>query len=141
MTSWFLALVTWWGTVLGPGDADPVCLRLGLLDVARVEAFVSGQPDRLSDVYASPGLQRADVAVLRGWAERGFRLQGMGQLRSSCRVVDETSGRVRLEVVDHLAPTRAVRDGQVHPLPVDQPTRHTVELVETDDGWRVSGLR
>lgn len=141
MTSWLLAVVTWWGTVLGPGDADAACLRLGLLDVARAEAFASAAPGRLADVYAARSLQRTDAAVLRAWTARGFRLEGMGQLRSSCRVVEVSPSRVRLEVVDRLAPTRAVRGGRVHRLPIDRPTRRTVVLVATDHGWRVTGLR
>ncbi|MCX6405575.1 MAG: hypothetical protein NTV28_01510 [Propionibacteriales bacterium] len=141
MTSWLAALVTWCSTLLGTGDADPACLDLGRLDALRAEAFASADPAGLHDVYASRTLREADAQVLRSWTDRGLRLEGMAQQRTSCRVVERSSREVVLDVVDRLGPTRAVGDQRVHRLPSDQPTRRTVVLTWTADGWRVGAVR
>lgn len=138
MTTWLVALAAWCGTLLGPGDADPACLLLGRLDAVRAEAFVRADASRLDHVYASQRLRDADAQVLRAWSDRGLRLEGMGQLRSSCAVVDRSPQRVTLDVVDRLGPTRAVGErGRVLGLPADRPTRRAVVLVLGDDGWRI----
>ncbi len=140
MTAWFAALVTWWGTLLGPGDTAEECLLLGRLDAERAQAFVHADVDRLAAVYASDGLRERDVEVLEDYAERSLRLEGMAQLRSSCRVVEDDD-RVVLDVVDRLGPTRAVNAGGAVPLPTDEPTRRRVTLEETASGWRVVASR
>ncbi|KQO37390.1 MULTISPECIES: hypothetical protein [unclassified Aeromicrobium] len=141
MTAWFAALVTWWGTLLGPGDTAEECLLLGRLDAERAHAFVHADVDRLAAVYASDGLRERDVEVLEDYAERSLRLEGMAQLRSSCRVVERDADRVALDVVDRLGPTRAVNAGGAVPLPTDEPTRRRVTLEETASGWRVVASR
>ncbi|MCR4514706.1 hypothetical protein [Aeromicrobium sp. 50.2.37] len=141
MTAWFAALVTWWGTLLGPGDTAEECLLLGRLDAERAHAFVQADVDRLAAVYASDGLRERDVEVLEDYAERSLRLEGMAQLRSSCRVVERDRDRVVLDVVDRLGPTRAVARGAGHTLPSDEPTRRLVTLEDTANGWRVVASR
>ncbi|MCO7239916.1 hypothetical protein [Aeromicrobium sp. CnD17-E] len=141
MTSWLAALVTWCSTLLGTGDADAACLELGRLDARRAVAFLSGDPERLRDVYATPTLREADASVLRGWSDRGLRLEGMAQQRTSCHVVARSSRQVELDVVDRLGPTRAVGPQQAYRLPSDQPTRRRVVLTWTADGWRIGAAR
>jgi hypothetical protein len=141
MTSWLAALVTWCSTLLGTGDADLACLELGRLDALRAEAFVGADPERLRDVYAGETLREADARVLRGWSDRGLRLEGMAQRRASCRVVARSSRQVVLDVVDRLGPTRAVGQRQAYRLPSDQPTRRRVVLTWTADGWRIGVTR
>ena len=54
----------------------------------------------------------------------------------------ESGTRVRLDVVDQLGPARvAWDDGGSTDLPRDQPTRRTVTLVSTADGWRIGWTR
>lgn len=141
MTAWFAALVTWWGTLLGPGDTAEECLLLGRLDAERAHAFVEADVDRLAAVYASDALRERDVEVLEDYAERSLRLEGMAQLRSSCQVVERDDDRVVLDVVDRLGPTRAANAGGAVPLPTDEPTRRRVTLEETASGWRVVASR
>lgn len=138
MTSWFAALVGWWATLLGPGDADPECLLLGRLDALRTQALVAGDSRALADVYASDELHRRDADLLADYAARGLRLDGAAQLRLSCAVVRADAGRVELDVVDRLGPTRVVSAEAAQWLPADAPTRRTVVLTETADGWRVA---
>lgn len=128
--------------LLGGADEDSECLVLGGLDVVRTEAFVSGEGARLRDVYVDERATRADTAVLRSYRERGLRLEGLLILRESCRVTDRSSHRLVLDVVDRLGPSRAHTDGGgTRELPLDRPTRRTVVLDQTRDGWRVAAVR
>ena len=128
--------------VLGGGDDDPECLLLGGLDAGRTQAFVTGDEARLRDVYVDERAARADAEVLRSYRERGLRLEGMVLVRESCRVTDRARGSITLDVVDHLGPTWVrTEDGRRRDLPRDRPTRRTVALERTDDGWRVAGVR
>ena len=128
--------------VLGGGDDDPECLVLGGLDAVRTQAFVTGDEARLRDVYADQRAARADAGVLRSYRARGLRLEGMVLVRESCRVTDRSPGRITLDVVDHLGPTRVVMEsGEHRDLPRDRSTRRTVVLERTDDGWRVGAVR
>lgn len=141
MTHWFAALVTWWGTLLGPGDTAPECLLLGRLDAERAWAFVTADEARLDAVYSSDALRDRDAAVLRDYNARALRLEGMVQLRSSCRLVERAPARIVLDVVDRLGPTRAVAAGAGQALPADEPTRRVVILEDTRSGWRVAASR
>ncbi len=136
--SLFRLLAAW----LGGADSDPECLVLGGLDVARAHAFVADDEAGLRSVYVDDRAARFDVDVLRSYRERGLRLEGMAMVRESCRATGRSAGRVTLDVVDRLGPTRVITtDGQVHDLPRDRPTRRTVVLERTDDGWRVASVR
>ncbi len=127
---------------LGGADEDPECLVLGGLDVVRTEAFVSGEWARLRDVYVDERAAHADVEVLQSYRERGLRLEGLRLVRESCRVTDQTSRRLVLDVVDRLGPSRVHTDaGGPRELPRDRPTRRTVLLDRTQDGWRVAAVR
>lgn len=141
MTHWLLALLTSWSTLLGPDDTAAECLVLGSLDARRAQAFVEADPALLATVYAAPELRDADARVLAGYTERGLRLRGMAQLRSSCDVLERADERVVLDVVDRLGPTEVEGADGARLLPEDRPTRRTVTLVSTADGWRLLGSR
>ena len=133
---WLLA------AVLGGGDRDPECLLLGVLDATRTRAFVSADPAQLRDVYLDAEAARHDVEVLRSYRARGLRLEGMRLVRESCRVVHRSSRRLAFDVVDRLGPTSVrTAEGRHRDLPIDGPTRHTVVLWRTAQGWRVVAIR
>jgi len=134
----FWLLAAW----LGGADDDPECLVLGGLDAARAQAFVSGDTEGLRDVYVDAHAARADVEVLHSYDERGLRLDGLLLVRESCRVSDRSERRLTLDVVDRLGPTTVqAADGHRRDLPLDRPTRRTVVLTRTEDGWRVAAVR
>ena len=136
LMSLFWLLAAW----LGAAD-DVDCLVLGGLDLVRTEAFVTGEVDRLSDVYVDERAARADADVLRSYRERGLRLEGMVLVRDSCRVKDRSRHRVTLDVVDHLRPTWVqTAEGRRRELPRDRPTRRTVVLERVGDVWRVAAV-
>lgn len=120
-----------------PGDQWAT--RLAELDRVRAEAFATGDSSRLREVYSfdSPAL-RADRLVIDAYARRDGRVQGAELRVLSCRVLHARNGRVRLDVVDQLAPARvAWGDGTSTRLPVDRPTRRVVTLRRTEAGWRI----
>jgi hypothetical protein len=115
---------------------------LGGLDAARTQAFVSADAQRLHDVYVDADAFGADVEMLHSYDERGLRLDGMLLVRESCQVVGRSERRLTLDVVDRLGPTTVrTADGHRLDLPRDRPTRRTVVLTGTDDGWRVAAVR
>ena len=141
MTSWFVALLSWIGTLAGQADLDAECLALGGLDVARAHAFATGEAALLERVYVDEGLRTADERVLASYAERGLTLGGVGTERLSCRVVEREGRRVELDVVDRLGTTWVEHDGRRFALPADEPTRRTVVLEQTLRGWQLAASR
>lgn len=142
MATWWITLVAVLSTLVGPRDEHEACLALGVLDTRRAAAFASGSAEPLTDVYADETAQEADRLAVRAYRVRGLRVVGAAMRRSSCRVVHERPGRVRLEVVDALGPTWAVdTTGTAEQLPRDRATRHVVTLVERDGAWRIGGVR
>jgi hypothetical protein len=137
LLSLFWLLAAW----LGGADTDVECLLLGGLDVVRTEAFVTGEVDRLHDVYVDERAARADADVLRSYRQRGLRLAGMVLLRDSCRVIELSRQRVTLEVVDHLGPTWVETTDGRRELPRDRPTRRSVVLERVGDVWRIAAVR
>jgi hypothetical protein len=137
-----MAVLLLLAAVIGGADADAECLLLGGLDIARTEAFVTGEVARLRDVYADERAAKADADVLRAYRERGLRLEGMVLVREWCRVTDRSPARITFEVVDRLGPT-SVRadDGRRRDLPRDRPTRRTVVLERDGEVWRIAAVQ
>jgi hypothetical protein len=137
LMSLFWLLAAW----LGGADDDAECLLLGGLDVVRTEAFVTGDVNRLRDVYVDEPAVRADADVLRSYRERGLQLDGVVLVRDSCRVTERSRQRVTLEVVDHLGPTWVKTADDRRDLPRDRPTRRSVVLERVGEVWRVGAVR
>lgn len=137
----------WWWIVfaavraVSPAPDDQWATRLSALDHVRAEAFAASDPTRLEDVYVSDSpVLEADRAIMRDYTSRGARVVGAELRVLRCRILDSSPSRVRLDVVDRLDSARIVwHDQVVTPLPVDQPSRRTVTLVRTSDGWRIAG--
>lgn len=128
---------------ISPTPDDQWATRLAALDHVRETAFAAADPARLADVYApgSRGL-RADTATIEAYARRGGRVVGAELRVLSCRVIRASDGRAQLEVVDQLAPARVLwDDGSSRWLPRDRPSRRSLTVVRTDDGWRIAAAR
>lgn len=122
---------------------DEWATRLAVLDQARASAFAARDPGRLVDVYASASTgRRADATTIDAYASRGGRIVGAELMVLSCRIVRSSPSRVRLEVVDQLGRTRVEwDDGSSTELPRDRPSRRSITVVRTDDGWRIARAR
>ncbi|MET1062305.1 MAG: hypothetical protein ABWX71_05370 [Aeromicrobium sp.] len=123
-----------------PAADDRWAVSLAELDEQRAVAFARAEPRRLEGVYVrgSRALS-ADARTISRYATRDARVVGARLRILSCRVIDSSSRRVRLDVVDRLGPARiAWGDGSTTPLPDDEPSRRVVTLSRTDHGWRIS---
>jgi hypothetical protein len=71
------------------------------LDAGRAQAFASGEPARLAEVYApaSAGLA-ADAAALRALSDRRQTAEGVRHAVRSVELLEGGAGRARLRVVD-----------------------------------------
>ncbi|MEO6604781.1 MAG: hypothetical protein ABIN55_04135, partial [Aeromicrobium sp.] len=136
---WFLVWLSTLASLLA-SDELRWAGELGDLDGVRAKAFATADPDLLDRVYvAGSAALDADAAMIRAYEQRGARVTGAELLVLSCRVRDASAERIRLEVIDRLAPARVVwADGTSRALPRDLPTKRTVTLVRTADGWRIS---
>lgn len=126
-----------------PSPDDQWATRLTALDQVRAGAFATSDLSRLDGVWA-PGSdgRRSDAAAIEAWSARGGHVVGAELRVLTCRVVRVSGTRVRLDVVDQLGPARVTwDDGGSTDLPHDQPTRRTVTLVSTADGWRIGSTR
>ena len=120
---------------------EPVPVRtLAAWDRHRAAAWRLGSPRRLADLYvAGSTAGTRDVAALRGWRDRGFRVSGMRMQLLEVAVLASGPDRWRLAVTDRLVGATAVRDGRRTPLPRDTASRHVVTLMRGGDGrWRVA---
>lgn len=120
--------------------SGPWAQTLDELDQRRNHAFVHGDPDGLSAVYApqTPVLA-ADRRTLRAYRMRGLEIDRVRMHLLRVTVLSRRPGHVRLRVVDCLRPTR-VREpaGHWRALPRDGPTRRRIVLVRTPQGWRIA---
>jgi hypothetical protein len=125
------------------GRAQPAALLvLHAWDRRRARAYAAGSPPALRALYLpGSGAGRADVRLLRDYAARGYRVEGMRMQVLAFRVLAHTTGRWRVLVTDRLARAVAVRSGTRLLLPRDRASTRVVTLVRGDDGrWRVSAV-
>ncbi|MGJ9423710.1 hypothetical protein [Aeromicrobium sp. CF3.5] len=135
----------WWVLVLSlqvqvPGACEG---QLVTLDRHRAAAFATADVTRLEEVYTvdSPSRER-DTEVIEQYRERGATVIGALPRISECTVLDRSSTRLDLEVVDTLGAAHVWwDDGTRTRLPRDQPTRRHLVLRLTENGWRISESR
>jgi len=112
------------------------------LDLRRRTAWRLGRPQLLARVYA-PGsdLLRLDQGLLRDYLRRGLRVADVSLRFTSVRFESRRLDAAALLVVDRLRRAVAV-DARNHrrALPLDQPTRHRIELRLFGDRWRIAQI-
>ena len=128
--------------VSGPAE-DRWPAVLGGLDAIRSHAFEEGRSDDLAFVYPKGSLLlQRDKALLASYERRGVDIERMRMRLIDSHVVSVSSRRVTMRVTDQLVEARiGLSDGTVRNLPHDQPTRRTIELTLTWQGWRISAVR
>lgn len=111
-------------------------------DSRRAAAWENGDGGGLAELYV-PGSRAgaADVALLRGYAERGFRVRGLAMQLLEVDVRRQTPTALRLLVTDRLAGAVAVRGRTRVSLPSDAPSRREVTLRLVDGSWLVDRVR
>jgi hypothetical protein len=137
----------------GPARAQPVAQEappvtsgprevLRQWDDARAAAWAAGDPAALAAAY-TPGsvAGRHDVARLRAWRERGWRVEMLRTQVGGLRVVRESPRELVLLVADRVAGGVAVRPGTA-PLALPRDRWDTRELVlrRVDGRWRLASV-
>jgi hypothetical protein len=114
--------------------------RVGLArwDRARSAAWARGSVEALRRLYL-PGSSAAerDVRLLRRYADRGLRVEGLRVQVLSWTVVARRPDRLVLRVTDRVLGGVAVRsDGSTRArLPADRPTERRLTLVRREGRW------
>ena len=107
-------------------------------DEQRAAAWAEGDIGALRDLYVD-GAGAVDVRLLRRYADRGYRVEGMTTQLLAVDVLERTPARWRLRVTDRLASAVAVRGRERIRLPRDRADAYVITLVRGADGrWRVA---
>jgi len=115
---------------------------LSAWDERRSAAWAEGDAGALASLYADgSGAGAADVRLLRDYARRGLRVEGMATQVLGLRVAARSPGRLELVVTDRVVGAEAVGSGAPVPLPVDRPSTRRVVLVRAGAGWVVAEVR
>lgn len=111
-------------------------------DLIRSRAFEEGRADDLELVYPRGSLLlERDKALLASYVIRGVDIERMRMRLIDARVLSVKPRRVTMRVTDQLIQAWIrLSDGTVRDLPRDQPTRRTIELTLTPQGWRISAV-
>ena len=110
-------------------------------DAARAAAYGHADTTALRALYvAGSSAGTADVALLRAYTARGYRVTVLRPQVFSVSVLPARAGRLRLRLVDRV--TGAVQGPHgCALLPADPPRLRTVELRRVAGGWRVASVR
>lgn len=132
------------GAAVAPPARGPVVRAADVLrawDKHRAQAWAEGDVAGLRELYVDrAGV--ADVRLLRRYADRGYRVEGLTTQLLAVDVLERRPGRWLLRVTDRLARAVAVRGAERVPLPRDREDTHVVALVRGTDGrWRVAEVR
>lgn len=109
-------------------------------DDRRAEAWTAGDARALAALYV-PGSTAGqhDVAMLRDWAARGMRVDGLRTQLIDVDVRGRTPHRLVLAVTDRVVGGVAV-PGELA-LPRDRPSRHVATMRFVAGEWLVSRVR
>lgn len=136
MDVWGITAVGYLMSLLGVTSGGAGCVALASLDLQRSLAWSSSSVEAVESLYVDPASAAPDVAALQQWQGRGLVLESAMLVIGSCVAVPESADRIRLDVVDRLAPTRAVdRFGSATALPVDTWSGRQVVLQRVDGTW------
>jgi hypothetical protein len=115
---------------------------LAAWDERRAAAWARGDAEALADLYA-PGSRSgaADVRLLRAYARRGLRVEGLTTQVLGLRVVERTPRRLVLVVTDRVVGGSAVGGAAPVALPADRASTRRVVLERQRGRWVVAEAR
>lgn len=111
-------------------------------DQRRAAAWARGDAAALAELYA-PGSRSgaADVRLLRAYAGRGLRVEGLTTQVLALRVVERSPRRLVLVVTDRVVGGSAVGGAAPVALPADRASTRRVLLVRQRGRWVVAEAR
>jgi hypothetical protein len=111
-------------------------------DERRAAAWARGDAGALADLYA-PGSRSgaADVRLLRAYARRGLRVEGLTTQVLGLRVVERSPRRLVLVVTDRVVGGSAVGGSAPVALPADRASTRRVVLARQRGRWVVADAR
>jgi hypothetical protein len=130
-------------TAAAPGRPAPgPAVVLAAWDERRAAAWARGDAGALADLYV-PGSRSgaADVRLLRAYAARGLRVEGLTTQVLALRVVEQSSRRLVLVVTDRVVGGSAVGGAAPVALPADRASARRVVLVRQRGRWVVEEAR
>jgi hypothetical protein len=115
---------------------------LAAWDERRAAAWARGDAEALADLYA-PGSRSgaADVRLLRAYARRGLRVEGLTTQVLGLRVVERSPRRLVLVVTDRVVGGSAVGGAAPVALPADRASTRRVVLARQRGRWVVADAR
>ena len=115
---------------------------LAAWDERRATAWARGDATALADLYV-PGSRSgaADVGLLRAYARRGLRVEGLATQVLALRVVERSPRRLVLVVTDRVVGGSAVGGAAPVALPADRASTRRVVLVRQRGRWVVAEAR
>lgn len=125
-----------------PAASAPAVDVLREWDVSRARAYTEGDAKTLRSLYSAGSVAgTTDVRLLRAYAGRGLRVEGMRMQILAVDVLGHSEGRLRLRVTDRLDGAVAVGNGARVALPRDQASTRVVTLFLRGGAWRVAAVR
>lgn len=110
-------------------------------DTSRAQAYAAGDAAALSSLYvAGSTAGTTDVRLLRSYAGRGLRVEGMSMQILAVVVLARSRGRWRLQVTDRLFGAVAVSERARAVLPRDQASSHVVTMLLRAGVWKVASV-
>jgi hypothetical protein len=115
---------------------------LAAWDERRAAAWAQGDAAALEDLYATGSRSgAADVRLLRAYAERGLRVEGLTTQVLALRVVERSPRRLVLVVTDRVVGGSAVGGAAPVALPADRASTRRVVLARQRGRWVVAEAR
>lgn len=115
---------------------------LAAWDERRSAAWARGDAGALADLYAPRSSSgAADVRLLRAYARRGLRVEGLATQVLGLRVLERSSRRLVLVVTDRVVGGAAVGGPAPVALPADRASTRRVVLTRDRGRWVVAEAR
>ncbi len=111
-------------------------------DRRRSAAWATGDAAALRALYASGSVAaRRDVRLLRGYLDRGLRVEGLTTQVLDAEVLSLSARRLVVSVTDRVVGGVAIGPGSATALPRGAPVSRRVTLVRGGRGWVVAAVR
>ncbi len=110
-------------------------------DRRRSAAWATGDAAALRALYASGSVAaRRDVRLLRGYLDRGLRVEGLTTQVLDAEVLSLSARRLVVSVTDRVVGGVAIGPGSATALPRGAPVSRRVTLVRGGRGWVVAAV-